>query len=74
MKKTRLSPEQAFDAMLIFLSGYYQRTGGKGELAALLGDLQINYPDGRSFDPAAWDDWLAAVDSTLKKAGRPATA
>ena len=65
MKKQRLSPEQAFAAMSAFLERYYERTGGKGDLGALLGDLQINRSDGLPLDPAAWADWLAAIDEAL---------
>ena len=67
MKKKRLSPEQAFDAMFTFLQRYYERTGGKGELGAVLGDMQINPHDGLPFDLAARGDWLAAIDCVLEK-------
>ena len=62
MRKKLLSPEQAFQAMFIFLNEYYERTGGVSELGAVLSDIQINPPDGVPADPAAWDDWLAAID------------
>ena len=69
MKKSKLlSPEQAFNAMSVFLARYYERTGGKGDLAAILGDLQMNKPDGLPMDPAAWEDWLAAVNCVREKA------
>lgn len=61
MKKQRLSPQEAFAAMFVFLDRHYARTGGS-DLGALLGDLQINKADGLPFDRAAWDDWLAAVE------------
>ncbi|MGH7099770.1 MAG: hypothetical protein ACREE4_19235 [Stellaceae bacterium] len=64
MKKQALTPEQAFDAMAIYLQRYRDRTSGKSDLAALLGDIQINASDGRPFDPAAWGDWLAAIAET----------
>lgn len=62
MKKQVLTPEQAFDAMSIYLQRYHDRTGGKSDLAVLLGDIQINASDGRPLDPAAWGDWLAAIE------------
>lgn len=68
MSKKSLSPEQAFRAMALFLSAYYERTSGAGDLGAILGDMQINPHDGRPFDSAAWGDWLAAVDAVLVKA------
>jgi hypothetical protein len=67
MAKIILSPEQAFQAMSLFLCRYYERTGGKGELAAILGDIQMDDEYGRPFDPAAWDDWLAAINHVLKR-------
>jgi hypothetical protein len=66
MKKQRLSPEQAFAAMSIFLDHYRERTRG-GDLAALAGDIQINDRDGCPFDPAAWSDWLDAVEEALHR-------
>ena len=60
MKKKLLSPEQAYNAMFVFLDHYYERTGQGPELGTLLGELQLN-TDGRPFDPGAWDDWLAAI-------------
>ena len=60
-----LSPEQAFNAMFVFLDQYYERTGRSPELGALLGELQLN-SDGRPFDPAAWDDWLAAISKATE--------
>jgi len=63
MQKKMLSPEQAFRAMFIFLNEYYDRTGGTSELGSVLSDIQLNRPDGLPADPAAWDDWLAAVDA-----------
>ncbi|HEY1796370.1 MAG TPA: hypothetical protein VGG57_09640 [Stellaceae bacterium] len=59
-----MSPEQALAAMAIFLERYRVRTAD-GDVSALLGDLQINTSDGRPFDPAAWSDWLDAVDEAL---------
>ena len=67
MKKKRLSAEQAFAAMGIFLEKYYERGSAEGDLAVLLGDLQLNEDDGLPFDPAAWTDWLAAIDEVLER-------
>lgn len=66
MKRLRLSPEQAFAAMSIFLDRYRERTRD-GDLRALLGDIQVNERDGLPFDPAAWDDWLDAVEQVLHR-------
>jgi hypothetical protein len=70
MKKQRLSAEQAFAAMSVFLDKYYARTGASGDLGALLGDLQVNRQDGLPLDLAAWADWLLAVDDVLAERTR----
>jgi len=72
MRKKALSPEQAFRAMFIFLKEYYDRTGGTSELGAVLSDLQLNRADSLPADPAAWDDWLAAIDAVLEERAGPA--
>jgi hypothetical protein len=72
MKKRRLSPEQAFAAMSLFLERYHVRGGDGDDLAGLLGDIQINERDGLPFDPAAWTDWLAAVEDILDRQHLPA--
>ena len=65
MKKKLLSPEQSFRAMFIFLSEYYKRTRSGAELGDVLGDIQLNERDGMPADPAAWGDWLSAIDTVL---------
>ena len=60
-KDITLSPEQAFAAMFVFLDEYYQRTNGTAVLADVLGDIQLLPDDGMPADPAAWEDWLAAI-------------
>jgi hypothetical protein len=69
MNRPELTPKQAFAAMFLFLERYDARTSGngEGELGTLLGDLQLNPADGRSCDPAAWADWLAAIDDVLER-------
>ena len=66
MKKRLLSSEQAFRAMFIFLYEYYERSGRSGELVDVLGDIQVNATDGMPADPAAWDDWLAAINEATE--------
>ncbi len=68
MRKKMLSPEQAFRAMFVFLSEYYDRTGGSSELGSVLSDIQMIRADGLPADPAAWDDWLAAIDAAVAEA------
>ena len=67
MNKKTLTPEQAFRAMFIFLSEYYERTQRQAELGSVLSDIQTSRTDGLPADPAAWDDWLAAIKSMREK-------
>jgi hypothetical protein len=55
---TNLSEREAFDALRLFLTTPYGRAGD--DLATLLADISIER-DGGTLDPAAWDDWVAAV-------------
>ena len=53
---------QAFEAMTLFLQEYWERGGRESEdLANLLGNL-VPTDDGGPMDPAAWHDFLGAVD------------
>jgi hypothetical protein len=60
-----LTPRLAFDAMRMFLEGYFERTHSD-DVGALLGDLRA-LPDGNPIDPAAWADWQACVRRVLAK-------
>jgi hypothetical protein len=53
--------------MFNFLKQYYERTGGKSDLAAVLSDIQTVPSDGMPADPAAWADWLDAVRVVLER-------
>ena len=55
-----LSEREAFEAMRLFLDAFYERAGD--DLDTLRADLSIE-ADGEPLDPAAWQDWLAAVRS-----------
>jgi hypothetical protein len=61
----KLTELQAFEAMKKFLEGYWERTNSD-DIGGLLGELQFS-PDGRTFDPAAWHDWIDAVGQVLKE-------
>ena len=60
-----LSEIEAFDAMRLFLRQFADRAGD--DLLTLLGDVSAG-PNRRTFDPAAWDDWLRCVRA-VKNAG-----
>ena len=58
-----LTELEAYDAMLKFLTAYWER-GAKGprDIAVLLGDINRNtFMDLQPGDPAQWNDWLDAV-------------
>lgn len=65
MVKRNLSLLEAYKTMYTFLSNYYFQMNKPDEIGALLGDLRL-LPDGRPVDPAAWDDWLLAVQKVLE--------
>lgn len=50
--------------MLRFLEAHHDRTQAD-ELGAFLGGLVLD-EDGQPMVPAAWDDWLDAVESARK--------
>ena len=58
--KENLTLLEAYKAMYVFLDNYYFQMNKPDEIGALLGDLRI-LPDGTPVDPAAWTDWLEAV-------------
>ena len=66
MNEKLLSPEQAFRAMFAFLNAYDDRTEGTAELGEVLGDIQFD-ANGLTMDPAAWDDWLVAIESVFEQ-------
>lgn len=61
----KLTELQAFEAMKKFLEGYWERTNSD-DVGGLLGELQFS-SDGGTFDPAAWHDWMDAVEAVLKE-------
>ena len=62
--KENLTFLEAYKAMYVFLDSYYFQMNKPDEIGALLGDLRILL-DGKPVDPAAWDDWLVAVQKVL---------
>src|SRR5579862_4946579 len=51
---------QAFKAMICFLEDYYNKTLSD-DVGSLLGDIQLLDDDKGTWDPAAWNDWLAVL-------------
>ena len=58
-----LTTKQAFEAMVLFLEEFYNRTQSD-DVGGLLGDL-ILLEDGSTADPAAWYDWVECVEKVL---------
>jgi hypothetical protein len=71
MNDQLLSPDEAFRAMYKFLEAYYVRGGRKGDLAAVLSDIQIMSDDRLPSDPAAWNDWIDAIRSVVEERTGP---
>lgn len=66
----QLNERQAFEAMVRFLEGVYDRTQSD-DIGALLSDLLIAETN-ETADPAAWEDWMNSVQTVLLiKAGKP---
>lgn len=54
-----VTDKEAFLAMYAFLEEYYKQTHSD-DVGGLLGELSL-LPDGGTADPAAWHDWLQAI-------------
>lgn len=63
--KDKLTLLEAYKAMYAFLENYYNQTGHPDEVGLILGDLRI-LESGKTVDPAAWQDWLSAVEKVLE--------
>ena len=56
----QLDEHEAFHAMSLFLRQFADRAGD--DMLTLLSDISLD-ADGKTFDPAAWDDWMRSVAS-----------
>jgi hypothetical protein len=65
MPEPRLTPQQAYAAMTLFLEGHYRRTGSD-DIGGLLGDMAVR-ADGTTADAAMWADWLASITRTVDR-------
>lgn len=52
--------------MFQFLDDYYNRLGRPVEIGNLLSDMQL-IKDEKPADPAAWDDWLKAINNVIQE-------
>jgi hypothetical protein len=57
----KIDIEQAYRVMLCFLEDYLSR--GDSDVSIFLATYAYPLPDGRPSDPAAWEDWLNAVEA-----------
>lgn len=64
MKKD-LKHLESFNAMINFLDLYYRATNSDN-IAVLLSGMQMN-PDGKTWDPAAWEDWMESINAVIKE-------
>lgn len=64
----RMTTDQAFDAMKIFLEKYWESTGKSDELGLLLSRLDNSFTiSGQPHDPALWDRWLEICQRVTSK-------
>ncbi|HEV3319321.1 MAG TPA: hypothetical protein VG053_06265 [Solirubrobacteraceae bacterium] len=59
-----LKASDAFLAMGRFLRAYFDRTKGKGDIATICSDVEVE-DDRISTDPAAISDWEKAIKEVL---------
>ncbi len=63
--KTKLTLKEAYSAMYSFLEHEYEMTGSN-EIGGMLGSMSL-LEDGGTADPAAWNDWVQAVEKVANK-------
>lgn len=59
-----LDEHEAFEAMRMFLIGYFEETKGTADVRLVLSDIEIQ-PDGGTLDPAAWEIWVRTVQKVI---------
>lgn len=57
---TEMTENEAYLAMFAFLEHWYSMTQSD-DVGALLGGMSL-LPDGKTYDPAILQDWIAAVE------------
>lgn len=62
-----LTIEESYMTMYKFIEGYYYRLNNPDLLAMLLGGFRLR-ENGSTVDPAAWEDWLEAIEAVLREA------
>jgi hypothetical protein len=61
----KITIDQAYLAMFYFLDALYQRTHSN-DLGGFLGGFR-KLNDGKPADPAAWSDWIEAINRVLSE-------
>lgn len=61
--KSELTYLEALKVMNCFLEKYYEQTSSE-DIGSLLGDMQI-LDDGKTADPAVWEDWVNCIRTIL---------
>lgn len=70
MDKNYLSFLEGYKAMNAFLDELYNITKSD-DLGSFLGGMAFNLADGKTMDPAAWIDWLRAVEQVRGQQQNP---
>ncbi len=66
----QLNELQAYDAMVAFITAYWNRgLKSSADIAALLGSMErgVLWANGMPVDPAFWADWNEAVTQVLDR-------
>lgn len=66
LESETLTIEESYKTMYKFIEGYYYRLNKPDLLAMLLGGFRLR-DNGYTVDPAAWEDWLDAVETVLNE-------
>jgi hypothetical protein len=61
-----LTIDEAYDAMIDYLEGYYERISRSSEVGAILARMYL-LADGTSAEPSALEDWKKSVDKILNQ-------
>ena len=69
LDRVTLKSSQAFRALGRFLRTYVDQTNGKGDIATICADVEIE-GDHMSSDPAALSDWQECVMAVLAEDGK----
>jgi len=69
--KKKLTVLQSFNAMRNFLDDNYQKT--KSDNVGAMLSFSLLFPDGGTFDPAIWNDWIESIEEVKGEKAKEVT-